>query len=98
MNAASPGLSYIDIHASGGEHSRVARLQDSVPLKRGSSEDEVARAVMWLRSEGAIYVTGTHVDDAGGGQYDARSGFVYFFYWRIVRLFFYMMRCIVILR
>ena len=66
MNAASLGLTYIDIHASGGEHSRVARLQDSVPLKRGSSEDEVARAVMWLRSEDATYVTGANVEVSGG--------------------------------
>ena len=67
VNAVSPGLTYIDIHASGGEHSRVDRLQDSVPMKRGSSADEVARAVMWLRSEDASYVTGTHVDVSGGG-------------------------------
>ena len=67
MNAVSPGLTYIDIHASGGEHSRVDRLQDSVPMKRGSSADQVARAVMWLRSEDATYVTGTHVDVSGGG-------------------------------
>ena len=67
MNAVSPGLTYIDIHASGGEHSRVDRLQDSEPLKRGSSADEVASAVMWLRSEDASYVTGIHVDASGGG-------------------------------
>ena len=67
MNAMSPGLNDTDIHASGGEHSRVDRLQDSVPMKRGSSADEVARAVMWLRSEDASYVTGTHVDVSGGG-------------------------------
>ena len=67
MNTVSPGLTYIDIHASGGEHSRVDRLQDSVPMKRGSSVDQVARAVMWLRSDDAPYVTGTHVDVSGGG-------------------------------
>ena len=67
MNAVSPGLSYTDIHASGGEHRRVDRLQDSVPMKRGSSVDQVARAVMWLRSENATYVTGTNVDVSGGG-------------------------------
>ena len=67
MNAVSPGLSYIDIHASGGEHRRVDRLHDSVPLKRGSSAEQVARAVMWLRSEDATYVTGTDVDVSGGG-------------------------------
>ena len=66
MNAVSPGLSYTDIHASGGEHSRVDRSQDSVAMKRGSSADEVARAVTWLRSEDASYVTGIHVDVSGG--------------------------------
>ena len=67
MNAVSPGLTYTDINASGGEHSRVDRLQDSVPKKRGSSADEVARAVMWLRSEHASYVTAANVDVSGGG-------------------------------
>ena len=67
MNAVSPGLTYNDIHASGGEHRRVDRLQDSVAMKRGSSADEVARAVMWPRSEDASYVTATQVDVSGGG-------------------------------
>ena len=67
VNAVSPGLTYTDMHASGGEQSRVDRLQDSAPMKRGSSADEVARAVTWLRSEDASYVTGTHVDASGGG-------------------------------
>ena len=67
MNAVSPGPTYTDIHASGGEHSRVDRSQDSVPKKRGSSVEQVARAVMWLRSEDASYVTGTDVDVSGGG-------------------------------
>ena len=67
MNAVSPSLTYIDIHASGGEHSRVDRLQDSVPKLRGSSVEQVARDVMWLRSEDASYATGTHVDVSGGG-------------------------------
>ena len=67
MNAVTPGLTYTDIHASGGEHSRVDRLQDSVPKLRGSSVEQVARDVMWLRSEDASYVTETHVDVSGGG-------------------------------
>ena len=67
VNAVSPGLSCTEFHPSGGEHSRVDRLQDSVPMKRGSFADQVARAVMWLRSEDATYVTGTHVDVSGGG-------------------------------
>lgn len=66
VNAVSPGLIYTDIHASGGEPGRVDRLQDSVPMKRGGTADEVARAVMWLLSEDASYVTGTNVDVSGG--------------------------------
>ena len=66
MNAVSSGLTYIDIHASGGEHSRVDRLQDSVPKKSGSSVEQVARAEMRLRSEDASYVTATNVDVSGG--------------------------------
>jgi NAD(P)-dependent dehydrogenase (short-subunit alcohol dehydrogenase family) len=66
VNAVSPGLIYTDIHASGGEPGRVDRLQDSVPMKRGGSPDEVARAVTWLLSDDASYVTGTNVDVSGG--------------------------------
>ena len=66
VNAVSPGLIYTDIHASGGEPGRVERLQDSVPMKRGGSADEVARAVMWLLSEDASYITGSNIDVAGG--------------------------------
>ena len=66
VNAVSPGLIYTDIHASGGEPGRVDRLQDSVPMKRGGSADEVARAVTWLLSDDASYVTGTNVDVSGG--------------------------------
>ena len=66
MNAVSPGLSYTDIHASGGEHSRVDRLQDSVPRLRGGSAEQIALAGMWLRSEHASYVMGTNVDVSGG--------------------------------
>ncbi len=66
VNAVSPGLIYTDIHASGGEPGRVDRLRDSVPMKRGGSADEVARAVMWLLSEDASYATGTNVDVSGG--------------------------------
>jgi NAD(P)-dependent dehydrogenase (short-subunit alcohol dehydrogenase family) len=66
VNAVSPGLIYTDIHASGGEPGRVDRLQDSVPMKRGGSADEVASAVMWLLSDDASYVTGTNVDVSGG--------------------------------
>ncbi len=66
VNAVRPGLIYTDIHASGGEPARVERLKDAVPLKRGGRPDEVARAILWLASEEASYVTGSFIDVSGG--------------------------------
>lgn len=61
-----PGLIETEIHALGGEPGRVARLAPGVPLGRGGSPEEVARAVLWLLSDEASYVTGTLLDVSGG--------------------------------
>ncbi|PNY80983.1 SDR family oxidoreductase [Deinococcus koreensis] len=61
-----PGLIETDIHASGGEPGRVARLSGGVPLGRGGAPQEVAHAVLWLLSQEASYVTGTTLDVSGG--------------------------------
>ena len=66
VNAVRPGLIYTDIHASGGEPGRIERLKESVPLKRGGQPEEVARAILWLASEEASYVTGSFIDVSGG--------------------------------
>jgi NAD(P)-dependent dehydrogenase (short-subunit alcohol dehydrogenase family) len=66
VNAVRPGLIYTEIHASGGEPGRVERLKDAVPLGRGGQPEEVARAVLWLASDDASYVTGSFVDVSGG--------------------------------
>jgi NAD(P)-dependent dehydrogenase (short-subunit alcohol dehydrogenase family) len=66
VNAVAPGIVYTDIHASGGEPQRVDRLKDSIPMKRGGSPEEVAKAVLWLLSEEASYTTGATIDVAGG--------------------------------
>lgn len=66
VNAVAPGIIYTDIHASGGEPQRVDRLKDSVPMKRGGSAEEVAKAALWLLSEEASYTTGATLDVAGG--------------------------------
>lgn len=66
VNAVRPGLIYTDIHASAGEPGRVDRLKNLVPLQRGGTPSEVAKAVMWLCSEEASYVTGALLDVAGG--------------------------------
>ena len=66
VNAVRPGVIYTDIHASGGEPGRVDRVKDTVPMRRGGSAEEVARAIMWLVSDEASYSTGTFIDVAGG--------------------------------
>jgi len=66
VNGVRPGLIETDIHALGGEPERVARLAAGVPLGRGGSPDEVARAILWLLSDEASYVTGTIMDVSGG--------------------------------
>ena len=66
VNAVRPGLIYTDMHASGGEAGRVDRLAPTVPMQRGGTAEEVARAVLWLLSEEASFVTGTFVDVSGG--------------------------------
>ena len=66
VNAVRPGFIYTDIHASGGEPGRVDRVKASVPMKRGGTAEEVARAILWLLSREASFTTGSFVDVAGG--------------------------------
>jgi NAD(P)-dependent dehydrogenase (short-subunit alcohol dehydrogenase family) len=66
VNAVRAGIINTDIHASGGEPARVARLGPQQPMGRGGEAIEVARAIVWLLSEEASYTTGSFIDVAGG--------------------------------
>jgi NAD(P)-dependent dehydrogenase (short-subunit alcohol dehydrogenase family) len=66
VNAVRPGIIETEIHASGGEPGRPARLASSLPLGRAGRPDEVAEAIVWLLSDAASYVTGTILDVSGG--------------------------------
>ena len=66
VNAVRPGLIYTEIHASAGEPQRVDRMKNGVPMQRGGEPEEVARAILWLLSDEASYITGTLLDVAGG--------------------------------
>ncbi|MGB3298022.1 MAG: SDR family oxidoreductase [Phormidesmis sp.] len=66
VNAVRPGFIDTDIHADGGEPSRVERVKALVPMKRVGQPDEIARAILWLLSDEASYTTGAFIDVAGG--------------------------------
>jgi NAD(P)-dependent dehydrogenase (short-subunit alcohol dehydrogenase family) len=66
VNAVRAGHIYTEIHASGGEPNRVDRLKETIPMKRGGDPTEVARAILWLISDDASYVTGAFLDVTGG--------------------------------
>jgi NAD(P)-dependent dehydrogenase (short-subunit alcohol dehydrogenase family) len=66
VNAVRPGAIDTEIHASGGEPERVARVSNSVPMGRGGRAEEVAEAILWLASEQASYTSGALLDISGG--------------------------------
>ena len=66
VNAVRPGIIATEIHASGGEPGRVARVAPNVPMQRGGEPEEVASAIVWLLGDEASYITGAILDITGG--------------------------------
>jgi NAD(P)-dependent dehydrogenase (short-subunit alcohol dehydrogenase family) len=66
VNVVRPGIIDTDIHASGGQPDRAARLGPGAPLGRAGTAEEVAAAVLWLLSDEASYCTGALLDVSGG--------------------------------
>ncbi len=66
VNAVRPGIIETDIHASGGEPDRAARMAGQVPQQRAGTAAEVAQAIVWLLSDAASYTTGSVLDVTGG--------------------------------
>jgi NAD(P)-dependent dehydrogenase (short-subunit alcohol dehydrogenase family) len=66
VNAVRPGIIDTDIHASGGDPERVARISSSLPMERAGTAQEVATAILWLLSEESSYTTGSFVTVSGG--------------------------------
>lgn len=61
-----PGLIDTELHAKGGEPGRAQKLAHMVPMRREGSAEEVARAILWLASDAASYVTGSALEVTGG--------------------------------
>lgn len=66
VNSVRPGIIETDIHASGGDPERAARMAPGLPMARTGSADEVAKAILWLLSDEASYTTGTTIAVTGG--------------------------------
>ncbi len=66
VNVVRPGIVETDIHASGGQPDRVARIAPTVPMGRAGRAEEVAAAVLWLLGGDSGYCTGSLLDVAGG--------------------------------
>ena len=66
VNAVRPGVVRTEIHASGGDPGRAERIGAAAPLGRAGEADEIARAILWLASDEASYVSGAILDVAGG--------------------------------
>ena len=66
VNGVRPGFIYTELHAKGGEPERVERVKTLVPMQRGGQPEEVARAILWLLSQEASYITGAILDVSGG--------------------------------
>jgi NAD(P)-dependent dehydrogenase (short-subunit alcohol dehydrogenase family) len=67
VNAVSPG--YTDTppwHSIEGAEERMKFISGSVPLGRFGTPDEIARAVVFLASDDASYITGTELFVDGG--------------------------------
>jgi NAD(P)-dependent dehydrogenase (short-subunit alcohol dehydrogenase family) len=65
VNAVSPGVINTDQHAERSPEN-LAALVSSIPLQRMGEAEEVAKAVMWLLSEEASFVTGSILSINGG--------------------------------
>lgn len=66
VNCVRPGPIYTTMHADGGEPDRIERIKTFIPMQRGGTPEEIAKAIYWLASSDASYSTGSFMDVTGG--------------------------------
>lgn len=65
INCVSPGLILTDLLAEVPQET-LQQMEASVPLQRGGKPEEIAKAVAWLCSDDASYITGHNLVVDGG--------------------------------
>ena len=65
VNALRPGIIDTNIHASGGQPDRVARVGPTLPMGRAGRAEEVAQAIVWLLGPQSSYTSGAILDVSG---------------------------------
>ena len=65
VNAIAPGLISTEMNASLSEED-IAAIVDETPASRIGSAEDVARAALYLASDGAAFVTGDVLNVSGG--------------------------------
>jgi NAD(P)-dependent dehydrogenase (short-subunit alcohol dehydrogenase family) len=66
VNCIRPGIIDTEIHASGGEPDRAARLTPVIPMQRPGAAEEIATWIAFLCSDESSYATGAVIDVSGG--------------------------------
>ncbi len=66
VNCVRPGIINTELHAKGGEPGRIERIAPTIPMQRAGEADEIAKAILWLASDEASYITGSLLDVSGG--------------------------------
>jgi NAD(P)-dependent dehydrogenase (short-subunit alcohol dehydrogenase family) len=66
VNCVRPGFILTDMHTDGGDPNRVERLKSKIPLGRGGTAEEVAKAIYWSACDDSSFSTGNFIDVSGG--------------------------------
>ena len=67
VNVVRPGVTDTDMIERIRSGPSRAQIEASIPMGRFGTPEEVAEAIVWLLSEKSAFITGAHVNVAGGG-------------------------------